>query len=283
MQKKQKKVKRAKTLGQLNKLDELVRNINKYFAPDPENKNSTRKYSVFSMALEPAQLDISVAYEFVDAKTGPTYFMGLVGEPFLSGAFKFDIIQFICAYCKIDMLVSRCRAYLDKHGTSVECYIQFKPEVNIKVGAAFSIEDKEWSFNIPEGNQLQLAIEGVVSATFEAEVFVVDLKFGAEGAITATAGFELDQHADGLDIAGFHDGIKGSFEFAADIVRTTTDDDQSQTVEPKEKQEWQLADPLKAADSALRMNLYGKIRPITPPPVTPERWYESVEVPMPEW
>lgn len=66
-------------------------------------------------------------------------------------------------------------------------------------------------------NQLKLTIEGVVSAALEAEVFFVELTFGAKGAIEASAGFELDPHDNGLDLAAFHDGIKGRFEFVAEV------------------------------------------------------------------
>jgi hypothetical protein len=56
-----------------------------------------------------------------------------------------------------------------------------------------------------------------VSATFEAEVFVVKLAANTKATIGAAAGFELDPHNDGLDLALYHDGIKGTFEFMADF------------------------------------------------------------------
>ncbi|RJT29670.1 hypothetical protein, partial [Rahnella woolbedingensis] len=175
---------KIRSLEQLNKIDSLVNNINTYCAPDPTSTGHTREYNVFSMEIAPVKLEVSYAYQNISSEDGPCHFMGLTGEPFLSGTFKFDIIQFICAYCKIESLVGKCREYLEKHGTSVECYLEFTPEVNINLGAVYSQNDKNWEFNIPEGNQLKLGIEGVVSAAFEAEVFFAEITLGAEGSIS---------------------------------------------------------------------------------------------------
>src|SRR5690606_24857787 len=41
------KLRQIKTLEQLRRVDSLIENINKYFAPDPENQDGTRKYSLF--------------------------------------------------------------------------------------------------------------------------------------------------------------------------------------------------------------------------------------------
>ncbi|MGK9176058.1 hypothetical protein KXR87_23080, partial [Yokenella regensburgei] len=48
-----KKLRRTKALEQLNRADQLVDNLNTYFAPDPENGNKTREYAVFSFKAEP--------------------------------------------------------------------------------------------------------------------------------------------------------------------------------------------------------------------------------------
>ena len=267
--------KKVRSLEQLNRIDSLVNNINEYFAPDPENTGNTREYNIFSMEIAPVNLEVSYAYQHTDAKDGPCHFLGLSGEPFLSGTFKFDIIQFICAYCKIESLVSKCRDYLKKHGTSVECYLEFTPEVNINIGAAYSLNDDKWDFNIPEGNQLKLGIEGVVSAAFEAEVFFAEINVGTKGSITTAAGFELDQRDKGLDLAGFHDGINGSFEFVAD-VRYGEDDSKKdkQKINRKINKEWELASAMKAVDSPLRINLYGTSRIDTKPNITPPFDYQ---------
>lgn len=264
--------KKIRSLEQLNRIDSLVNNINEYFAPDPENSGSTREYTIFSMEIAPVNLEVSYAYQHIDVKDGPCHFLGLSGEPFLSGTFKFDIIQFICAYCKIDSLVGKCRDYLKKHGTSVECYLEFTPEVNINIGAAYSLNDDKWDFNIPEGNLLKLGIEGVVSAAFEAEVFFAEINIGAKGSITTAAGFALDQHDKGLDLAGFHEGINGCFEFVADVrYKNGNNKKTPKKIEKKQLKEWQLADPLRVKDSPLRINLYGIKRNDDIPMITPPR------------
>ncbi|HGG8844085.1 TPA: hypothetical protein ACJJXJ_005139 [Enterobacter soli] len=265
-----KKLRQIKTLEQVRRVDALVENINKYFAPDPENKENTRKYSLFSAKIEPTKIGISYAYQYIDIKDGPCHFYGLMGKPFLEAKFKFDIISFICAYCKVETLVNRCREYLSKHGTSVECYIEISTGINLNLGAVYAEKDSSWDFNTPPKNQIYLGLKGVVSATFEAEVFVVKLAANTKATIGAAAGFELDPHNDGLDLALYHDGIKGTFEFIVDVNYKPGSDNKKQRPkkENKVKEEWLLCSPLKASNSPLRINLYGKTRPITKPATT---------------
>ncbi|MBF7995018.1 hypothetical protein [Rahnella laticis] len=264
-----KKVKTIKSLEQLKRVDKLIDKINTYCAPDPLNSGSTRKYNVFSTQIEPVKIGISYAYQYTDVQDGPLTFMGLYGKPFLAGSFQFDIIQFICAYCKIESLVAKCREYLETHDTSIECYLKLTAGINLNIGAVYKEKNKEWAFEILKENQLKLTIEGVVSAAFEAEVFSVQLTFGAKAAIEASAGFELDPHDKGLDLAAFHDGIKGRFEFIAEIKRGGDEDEaKSQGTSQETKKEWQLADALKACDSPLRINLYGIPRITTKPNIT---------------
>lgn len=265
-----KKLRQMKTLEQLRRVDALVENINKYFAPDPENKENTREYSLFSAKIEPTKIGISYAYQYIDIEDGPCHFYGLMGKPFLEAKFKFDIISFICAYCKVETLVNRCREYLSKHGTSVECYIEISTGINLNLGAVYAEKDSAWDFNIPKKNQIYLGLKGVVSATFEAEVFVVKLAANTKATIGAAAGFDLDPHNDGLDLALYHDGIKGTFEFIIDVYYKPGSDNKKQRPkkENKVKEEWLLCTPLKASNSPLRINLYGKMRPLSKPVVT---------------
>lgn len=265
------KLRRSNTLEQLRRADQLIDRLNGYFAPDPENANETRNYSVFSFEASPLKIGVSYAYQYTDLKEGPCHYFGLYGKPFLEAKLKFDIIQFICAYCKIDSLVSRCRTYLKKHGVSVDCYIEIAPGVNLDIGAAYSKKDKDWSFDILKENKLYLGVKGVVSATFEAEVFVVELEAEAEGSISTTAGFALDKHDNGLDLVLYHDGIKGTFKFAADIsYGRGKDHKREQPVKNNNiEEEWQLCSPLKPEESVLRINLYGKERTLPQVSFTP--------------
>lgn len=164
-------------------------------------------------------------------------------------------------------MVNRCREYLSKHGTSVECYIEISTGINLNLGAVYAEKDRVWDFNTPKKNQFYLGLKGVVSATFEAEVFVVKLTANTKATIGAVAGFELDPHNNGLDLALYHDGIKGTFEFIADIYYKPNKK-QHRKEENKVKKEWLLCAPLKASNSPLRINLYGNMRPLTKPAVT---------------
>ncbi|QSW71343.1 hypothetical protein [Escherichia coli] len=272
-----KKLRQTKQLEQIGRIDSLVKNVNKYFAPDPDNNNGTRKYALFSAKIEPVKLCISYAYQYTDIQDGPCHFYGLFGAPFFEASFRFDIISFICAYCKVESLVNRCREYLRKNGASVECYIEISAEINLDLGAVYAEKDKKWEFNVKESN-IKLGLKGVVSATFEANVFVVQLTAEATASIEAKAGFGFDSHDDGLDLALFHDGIKGKFEFKIDVSHGEVDEkgkgkEKSEKPEKKDTVEWQLCDPMEVKDSPLRVNLYGKERTVekkvTPPkPVT---------------
>ncbi|HAI4298943.1 TPA: hypothetical protein ACRUVS_004717, partial [Escherichia coli] len=51
-----KKLRQTKQLEQIGRIDSLVKNVNKYFAPDPDNNNGTRKYALFSAKIEPVKL-----------------------------------------------------------------------------------------------------------------------------------------------------------------------------------------------------------------------------------
>lgn len=59
----------------MSRIDALIKSINKYFAPDPDNKDGTRKYALFSAKIEPVTLGISYAYQYTDIKDGPCHFM----------------------------------------------------------------------------------------------------------------------------------------------------------------------------------------------------------------
>ncbi len=155
-------------------------------------------------------------------------------------------------------LVNRCREYLRKHGTSVECYIEISPEVNLDLGAVYSQKDKAWEFNTKESN-IKLGLKGEVSATFETNVFVVKLKSEVGASIEAKAGFGFDKRDDGMDLVLFHDGVTGAFKVKVDISRG--DKDRKENSEKPEKEnelKWQLCKPLEVDDSPLRINLYGK-------------------------
>ncbi|WP_330986271.1 MULTISPECIES: hypothetical protein [Enterobacterales] len=260
-------------LEQLSRIDSLLDRINTYFAPDPENENSTRQYSVFSCNVEPVELGISYAYQYTDVEKGPCHFFGLYGSPFLKASLKFDIIQFICAYCKIDSLVAKCRSYLKKHGTSVECYIEISPGVSLNLGAAYNKNKDEWTFNILDNNKLFLGLEGVVSATFEAEVFVVEFKAQAEGAILSEAGFALDPHDNGLDLVLYHNGVKGDFKFYADMVYGKDKKKASKKINSMNKS-WELSVPLKKENSPVRINIYGRENLVRSPVITPPTYFE---------
>lgn len=64
--KRDKKLRQTKQLEQIGRIDSLVKNVNKYFAPDPDNNNGTRKYALFSAKIEPVKLGISYAYQYTD-------------------------------------------------------------------------------------------------------------------------------------------------------------------------------------------------------------------------
>lgn len=59
----------------MSRIDALIKSINKYFAPDPDNKDGTRKYALFSAKIEPVTLGISYAYQYMILKMVRAIFM----------------------------------------------------------------------------------------------------------------------------------------------------------------------------------------------------------------
>ena len=55
----------------------------------------------------------------------------------------------------------------------------------------------------------------------------------------------------------------------ADVDRGSKDEKEDKFLEKKTQVEWELAEPLRAVDSPLRINLYGKSRVTTKPVITP--------------
>ncbi|WP_264650692.1 hypothetical protein [Candidatus Symbiopectobacterium sp. NZEC151] len=285
------KVKTVKTLEQIGKVERFLSNINQYLLPDPDpKKKGTREYRLFDFSVEPINLGVSYAYQCKDSVDDATHYMGLYAAPFLSMSMKIDLIQLLAAYCKIDRIAAKCREYIEKGGSSLECYIKLTAELHFSVGAAY--KQAQWTFT-PEddNNKLAFLLEGVISTAFETKVLFVEVALKALGVLKTEAGMKLDPHAEGIDLVGYHDGIKAEVALMADFksspdrgVKGDTDDEYSY------KSTTELAGPLDADQSAMRVNLFGKERVIEKPKVIPaEPWamgsnpkYNAVEKPSQE-
>jgi hypothetical protein len=85
-------------------------------------------------------------------------------------------------------------------------------------------------------NELSLTLKGVVSAAFKTEVLFIEIALKLEGEVKTEAGFKLDQHDDGLDLVGYHDGIKAKLAVMADIERS----DDGPDIDSSEMKKWFL-------------------------------------------
>ncbi|MCW2483301.1 hypothetical protein J5224_30030, partial [Candidatus Symbiopectobacterium sp. NZEC135] len=244
------KVKTVKTLEQIGKVERFLSNINQYLLPDPDpKKKGTREYRLFDFSVEPINLGVSYAYQCKDSVDDATHYMGLYAAPFLSMSMKIDLIQLLAAYCKIDRIAAKCREYIEKGGSSLECYIKLTAELHFSVGAAY--KQAQWTFT-PEddNNKLAFLLEGVISTAFETKVLFVEVALKALGVLKTEAGMKLDPHAEGIDLVGYHDGIKAEVALMADFksspdrgVKGDTDDEYSY------KSTTELAGPLDADQS----------------------------------
>ncbi|SCZ73859.1 MULTISPECIES: hypothetical protein [Photorhabdus] len=87
-------------------------------------------------------------------------------------------------------------------------------------------------------------------------------------AVKTAAGFELDQHDKGIDLAGYHNGIVAEFAVDVDIKKKNKKMDSTKNLF-KVKKKWVIADPLKASESPLRINLIGEERSVVRPEIVP--------------
>ncbi|MEE3652494.1 MULTISPECIES: hypothetical protein [unclassified Brenneria] len=262
------KVRTVKTLEQIGNVERFVANINKYLLPDPDKKGSTRQYRVFDYSVEPINMGISYAYQCLDGVDETTHFMGLYAAPFLSMKMKIDLIQLLAAYCKIERIAAKCREYIAKGGDSIECYIQLTTALHLSIGAAYKQE--VWTFSAGEDNKLGFTLEGVVSVAFKTEVLFVEVSLEASGSMKTKAGFKLDQHDDGIDLVGYHDGIVADVAVVADAQWEKKKGGAKDLNHQYQYQSTtELAAPLKSDKSAMRINLFGKERVITKPKMIP--------------
>ncbi|MCL2894257.1 hypothetical protein [Brenneria tiliae] len=136
------------------------------------------------------------------------------------------------------------------------------------IGAAYKQED--WTFSAGKENKLGFTLEGVVSVAFKKEVLFVEAVLNGVGIIKTEAGFKLDQHNEGIDLVGYHNGITAEVEFFADL-KSIPDRGAKNTSSGKYtyKNRTVLGAPLKESESPMRINLFGKERNLTKPKTIP--------------
>lgn len=252
--------KKFKSLEQISKIDKFVSNIRNHLLPDPDAKDS-RKYRTLSMNVEPINMGVSYAYQRL-SDIDATHYIGYYASPFLALKLKIDLIQLIATYCKVDSIANKCRTYLAEGGNSLECYLQLTTSLHIVLGAAY--KEDVWSFSAGKENKFAVGLEGVVSLSFKTKVLFVEVALKASAALKTEIGMKLDQHENGIDLVGYHDGIVAEVALAADVKKRGEFDP---SIEIKDKSGYKhkivLAAPLKESESKMRINLFGKERIIS--------------------
>ncbi len=259
------KVKTVKTLEQINRIERFMSNINKYLLPDPDKKGS-REYRVFDFSVEPVNMGVSYAYQRMLTVDDATHFIGLYAAPFLSMKMKIDLIQLLAAYCKVERIAAKCREYIAKGGNAIECYLQLTTAVHLAIGAAYKQQD--WTFSAGKENKLGFTLEGVVSVAFKTEVLFVEVALKASATLKTEAGFKLDQHDEGIDLVGYHDGVVAEVALVADFKDSGgRKSSNSSNNKYSYKSKTVLGAPLKESESPMRVNLLGKERVLPKPKV----------------
>ncbi|WP_249647860.1 hypothetical protein [Pectobacterium carotovorum] len=121
-----------------------------------------------------------------------------------------------------------------------------------------------------DNNKLAFVLEGVVSQSFETKVLFLEIALKALGVLKTEAGMKLDPHDDGIDLVGYHDGITAEVALMADFKEEgKRKGKNSSNKNYSYKSTTELAGPLDADKSAMRVNLFGKERVIEKPKVIP--------------
>ncbi|NHB98818.1 hypothetical protein C5470_21940, partial [Photorhabdus stackebrandtii] len=152
----------------------------------------------------------------------------------------------------------------DENYLELECCIILTCNLSFQLGAAY--KQKQWTFDAGDKNDLKLSLAGKINAAFKTHIMIMEIAMSAGGVIKTAAGFKLDQHDGGIDLAGYHDGIVAEIAVAAEAE---ADGKKKSIVKVKKKWKWVIADPLKASESPLRINLIGEERPIVQPEIVP--------------
>lgn len=264
------KIKKVKSLEHINKIEQFISNLQNNLLPDPDSTKN-RQYNIFEMSVQPINMGLSYAYQRISSFNDATHFTGLYASPFMSLALKIDLISLIATYCKVSSVTKRCREYLEANGNSLECYLQLTTAIHLSIGSAY--KNEQWTFNTGAGNKLAFLLEGVVSLAFNTEVLFVEAALKIDSKLKTEAGFKLDQHDDGIDLVGYHDGIRTELALVAESGRNDRvdrDGINNTSIKFSYKGEWILAAPLKAFESSVRVNLFGK------PRIIPERKVAAV-------
>ncbi|WP_245929686.1 hypothetical protein [Brenneria roseae] len=84
------------------------------------------------------------------------------------------------------------------------------------------------------------------------------------------AGFKLDQHNDGIDLVGYHDGVVAEVTLLVDVKEGGKRKEVKSSISKYTyKNRTVLGAPLKESESPMRINLFGKERSLTKPKVIP--------------
>ncbi|GAB7211997.1 hypothetical protein [Dickeya oryzae] len=217
-------------------------------------------------------MGVSYAYQRMLTVDDATHFIGLYAAPFLSMKMKIDLIQLLAAYCKVERIAAKCREYIAKGGNAIECYLQLTTAVHLAIGAAYKQQD--WTFSAGKENKLGFTLEGVVSVAFKTEVLFVEVALKASATLKTEAGFKLDQHDDGIDLVGYHDGVVAEVALVADFKDSGgRKSSNSSNNKYSYKSKTVLGAPLKESESPMRVNLLGKERVLPKPKiVAAEPW-----------
>ncbi|NHB98784.1 hypothetical protein [Photorhabdus stackebrandtii] len=263
--------KTRQSLDAIKRVEKLLGYTKKYLVPDPDsNGKGTRHYQLFDLNINPINIGLAYAYDRTTSVDDSSHFLGFSATPFMGMSAKLDLIQLGAAYCKIDSIVAKFREALarrnakDENYLELECCIILTCNLSFQLGAAY--KQKQWTFDAGDKNDLKLSLAGKINAAFKTHIMIMEIAMSAGGVIKTAAGFKLDQHDGGIDLAGYHDGIVAEIEVAAEVEK---EDGEKSIIKAKKKWKWIIADPLKAGESPLRINLIGEERSVVQPEIVP--------------
>lgn len=263
------KIRKVKTLEQISKVEKLVSNIQNHLLPDPNSSVGSREAKLLKFEFDPISMSVSYAFERLDGFDSTTHYLGIDAQPFVKLLMRLDIIQMVAAYAKVDKIVAKFRELVKKNA-SIKTYLELQFKSEFALGAAY--KHKEWSFDFGEKNRFSATLLGVIGADINTKGVIFDVSLKAEGSARTAIGLSLDQHDDGLDLVGYHDGIVADIMLYAQWGTSTKRGSNPTTIMKYDNREKVvLAAPLNINESAVRVNIFGKERRLQKRTVTPAK------------
>ncbi|MBC4013217.1 hypothetical protein H8R13_15935 [Morganella morganii] len=266
----------VKKLAKMDKVISVFKE--KVINVSPTAKKSEKKeFPIFSLAMKPIDIGISVYYEDKENPPKTKMAMGIKGDPFFGIEMKIDVLQIIASLGGpgVKKFVEKIRATLDdrddfyqKHkddalalSAGIKADIVLFTDVTFFIGVSRE-ENGPAQFECDD-TAIGVGFRGEVSAHLNTKVLCIIASLDAGFKIETKGKIEIDNHDDGVDAVLCHDGITLKAWFNADISLADKAEDESINEDVAfggEPYSCALANKLDKDHSNARINIIGNER-----------------------